>query len=305
MAVFFDIFRKPTIESQAEKYPTLHNAIPNYLHILRMLDVQQLQNDFSILKQAAKAAHKVMADYYKKAMDTRHSTVAVTLDPRYKLDLLAYLHQATGGVNSPTYKKAKSHMQHVFSDYKRRAIALGDFDRQQAADDAIDAQEALDARELKGQIPQERELVEEDDWRVNAFHGWQQHLAARPAPAMHLGDSELERWLREPVLPHTATPEQQRVYMASMIYSFPLICQMARDFRAIPATSAPSERTFSMAGNLISKKRTRICSENLRYVLCLRSWGFLVEDDDEEELQIDDEGRIIRFINHVVVAVDA
>jgi hypothetical protein len=42
MAVFFDIFRKPTIESQAEKYPTLYNAIPNYLHILRMLNVQQL-----------------------------------------------------------------------------------------------------------------------------------------------------------------------------------------------------------------------------------------------------------------------
>jgi hypothetical protein len=170
LAVFFDIFRKPIIESQAEKYPTLHNAIPNYLHILRLLDVQQLQNDFPILKQAAKAAHKVMVDYYKKAMDTRHSTVAVTLDPRYKLDLLAYLHQATGGVNSPAYKKAKSHAQHVFSDYKRRAVALVDFDRQQAADDAIDAQEALDARE--GQIPQERLLVEEeDDWRVNAFHG--------------------------------------------------------------------------------------------------------------------------------------
>jgi hypothetical protein len=94
-------------------------------------------------------------------MDTRHSTIAVTLDPRYKLDLLAYLHQATRGVNSPIYKKAKSHTQHVFSDYKRRAVALVDFNRQQAVDDAIDAQEALDAKE--GQIPQERLLVEEED----------------------------------------------------------------------------------------------------------------------------------------------
>jgi hypothetical protein len=46
---------------------------------------------------------------------------------------------------------------------------------------------------------------------------------------------------------------------------------MARDYHAILATFAPSERVFSMASNLVSKKRTRISSENVRYVLCLRS----------------------------------
>ena len=33
---------------------------------------------------------------------------------------------------------------------------------------------------------------------------------------------------------------------------------------------------------MISKKRTRISSENVRYVLCLRSWGLLPEDDEKE-----------------------
>ena len=69
--------------------------------------------------------------------------------------------------------------------------------------------------------------------------------------------------------------------------------QIARDFLAIPATSAPSERVFSLAGNLISKKRTSIASENIRYVLCLRSWGVLVELKDEEELFFDENGKII------------
>jgi hypothetical protein len=65
---------------------------------------------------------------------------------------------------------------------------------------------------------------------------------------------------------------------------------MARDFQAIPATSLPSERVFSYASNLITKKRTRITSENVRYVLYLRSWGLLSESDDEEDMIFDENG---------------
>jgi hypothetical protein len=69
---------------------------------------------------------------------------------------------------------------------------------------------------------------------------------------------------------------------------------MARDYYAIPATSTPSKRVFSIAGNLISKKRTRISSENVRYVLCLRSWGILDSNNDEDEIIISkDSGKIV------------
>jgi F0F1-type ATP synthase beta subunit len=69
---------------------------------------------------------------------------------------------------------------------------------------------------------------------------------------------------------------------------------------AIPVTLAPSKRVFSIAGNLISKKQTRITSKNVRYVLCLRSWGLLVKDNDKIEVIIDEEGRIIDLIVPVV-----
>lgn len=84
-----------------------------------------------------------------------------------------------------------------------------------------------------------------------------------------------------------------RDYILSKVYEYPIICQMAHDYLAIPATSAPSERAFSYAGNLITKRRIRISSENVRYVLCLRSWGFLVQDDDESDIIFDEFGRII------------
>ena len=85
--------------------------------------------------------------------------------------------------------------------------------------------------------------------------------------------------------------------MLSKAWDFPIISQMARDYHAIPATSAPSERVFSMASNLILKKRTRILSENVRYVLCLRSWGVLEANDDKEEIIIsEDSGKIVRVL---------
>jgi hypothetical protein len=86
----------------------------------------------------------------------------------------------------------------------------------------------------------------------------------------------------------------------SKVYDFPIVTQIARDFTAIPTTSAPSEWVFSQAGNLVSKKRTRINSTNIRYVLCLRAWGLLAKDDDDDEteeegvLVIDKENRMVR-----------
>jgi hypothetical protein len=59
--------------------------------------------------------------------------------------------------------------------------------------------------------------------------------------------------------------------MQGRAYDFLIITQIARDYNAIPVTSAPTERVFSITKNFISKKQTRITSENIRYMLCLRS----------------------------------
>jgi hypothetical protein len=47
---------------------------------------------------------------------------------------------------------------------------------------------------------------------------------------------------------------------------------MARDYLAIPATTTPSERAFSVAGNLIADNRSRLVSKTVRASMCLRSW---------------------------------
>jgi hypothetical protein len=184
-------------------------------------------------------------------------------------------------------KRAKIHFQHTYSQYQKRAVGLAELERQRLENDAIDA---------RGSRSPTPEVEGQEAWRVDPLHGWDEYMANLPTQSTATTD-EVARWLKEPLIPRDSTPEAQRLYMLSKAWDFPIITQMARDYHAIPATSAPSERVFSMAGNLISKKRTRISSENVRYVLCLRSWGILHPDDDEEEIIIsEDGGKIVQVL---------
>jgi len=258
MALFFQLFEKPTVQSQADKYPTLHNVIPNYLHILRQLRVWKLQHQQNILQTAAIAAYEVIFRYYKTSITTRSAFVALICDPRLKMEVLAHLFDADGGVGSHSYQRARNHFVHTFREYKKRAIGLADWKRQQ---------------EEQEEVP-EPEVIAEDlqAWRVDPLHSWDDYLAARPVnPAGRPPISELDRWLSEDIISRYSTPDEVRLYLQSKRFDFPIITQIARDYLAIPATSAPSERVFSLAGNLISTKRTRILSKNIRYILYLRS----------------------------------
>lgn len=53
--------------------------------------------------------------------------------------------------------------------------------------------------------------------------------------------------------------------------SFPRLKKMAKKYLVIPATSVPSERVFSKAGDLVSEKRNRLKPENVDKILFLNA----------------------------------
>ena len=53
---------------------------------------------------------------------------------------------------------------------------------------------------------------------------------------------------------------------------FPVLCNIARDFLCIQATSVASEQAFLVAGNTITKTRNRLLPETARACLCIKSW---------------------------------
>jgi hypothetical protein len=51
---------------------------------------------------------------------------------------------------------------------------------------------------------------------------------------------------------------------------YPNVWRLASCILAIPATSAPSERVFSVAGNIVNKKRVRLKTDKVDLLIFLR-----------------------------------
>ena len=60
--------------------------------------------------------------------------------------------------------------------------------------------------------------------------------------------------------------------------NLPLLSRLARRILCIPATSAPSERVFSIAGLTITKLRSSLSSDNACAIICLHDTWPIVEE---------------------------
>lgn len=52
---------------------------------------------------------------------------------------------------------------------------------------------------------------------------------------------------------------------------FPALSKLARFIHSIPASSAPSERAFSVCGRILEERRTNLASESISNILFLNS----------------------------------
>ena len=88
----------------------------------------------------------------------------------------------------------------------------------------------------------------------------------------------------------------------SQEYMMPAMASMAREFLAIQATSAPSERAFSLARHVITEFRGGLAPETIRALMCLKTW---LKDEEEgkigEELDYDSDGEEVEEVERVEV----
>lgn len=79
----------------------------------------------------------------------------------------------------------------------------------------------------------------------------------------------LSLYKAESTISETACPLQWWSHHAGV---YPKLSALARKYLASPATSVPCERLFSLAGNIVEKKRAALTSENVERLVCLSNW---------------------------------
>lgn len=80
-------------------------------------------------------------------------------------------------------------------------------------------------------------------------------------------DKELESYSTEPCISRELSPDQ---WWKENRVRFPLLSQLARIYLSAPATSVPSESTFSTAGDVLSDHRSSLSPENAQMLIFIK-----------------------------------
>jgi len=83
--------------------------------------------------------------------------------------------------------------------------------------------------------------------------------------------SELQRYIREPVLEGTSSDNVIHWWRDNRS-RYPLLSRIALDLLSSPATTAADERLFSAANDVINDERARLSEDTAEAIQCLRSW---------------------------------
>ena len=95
--------------------------------------------------------------------------------------------------------------------------------------------------------------------------------SGRVLTPIEIARKELDRYLAEPFFPPNMSDTEKKASMAQFNpliwwkahgYCVPTLALLAKRIICVPATSTPSERVFSVAGNLITKQRSMLSPEN-------------------------------------------
>lgn len=191
------------------------------------------EDDNNTQHEVANSIFKKIDEYWE-IMD-KFSITSAILDPRNKLTVFT---------DQPS---ARQHIRTIYDIYKERANSLNSSSTDSTPNTPRSARRYfLQLRQEPSQATSANEVT----------------------PMIEPENSELERYLallnEEDIDP--------LIWWQAHASEFPILCEMARDFLTIQATSVASEQVFSIAGHTITKTRNRLLPETARASLCMKSW---------------------------------
>lgn len=237
--VFLAPFYRVTVELSAEK-----NVSGSKVVIL----IRQLMKSVKagMKKKGLNAVSMSLGTQLLSGLTTRYKRVehelllstAAFLDPRFK---------KYGVIDSEAYKACKDHVH-------SKIVAMvhdENFDRE---------------------LPPVTEIPEDDDPLWGQFD---RQFAAHHATPTSSATIELRQYGEEPQIDRQLDDPLEWWRSREVVY--PRIAKLARKYLSLVATSVPSERVFSTAGEVLSKKRNRLSSDNVQRIVVLHGNQTLFE----------------------------
>lgn len=262
------IFEVPTKMLQGSSYVTLNHTIPVVSDILKKLEALKeggIGKGNHLLQLGLESAFEKLSEYYPLHKDDiepiKNLYLATVLDPRLKIAALKDC-----GISSSAITNIEEYFYEVYSAYKARFVTN------------TTGSELVGARRF-GQSTL-RLGAANNDLLLGSL------LARRHQ--FESSSDEVKKYLAE--------DQQDTIFdfYTARRNTFPVIAQMARDFLAIPAMSASSERIFSKVGDMVTKKRNRLQPSTIKKLAILKARDLVVDEEstvydvaEEAELESD------------------
>lgn len=224
-------FHNVTEEISAEKYVTASKAIPIIKCLRTLLDATTITSDLA--NQLKDSLQTELSKRFENIQKVHLFSVATFLDPRFKK-----IHLDEPLPLSKTINYTNRCLSSITRNDDILAVAH--------SESSVSSQVAVD---------------EQDIWQVH-------HEKIMAANTSTIKNTELDLYIAAPLSNLKVDP---LIVWRSSEGTFPKLTDLALKHLSVMATSAPAERLFSKAGNIVRKTRNRILGKRLPKLLFLNS----------------------------------
>ncbi len=230
-------FEEATVKVSSEKKPTAGLILP-ILYTLRK-HLTEAPGDINLIKKMKSEMMKDLQKRYQGEDVQKMLALCSVVHPRFKA--LAWM--------------TTEHKASIYQSMTELAIALQD-----AAAAPVPVHDEMPRPQVEDNPP----ASEQDFFDSTVF----EDAPPQVQDLASLVEDELKRYKSEPRPPQNIEVVE---WWRKRRHSYPLLTKVAVYFLMIPATSVPSERVFSVAGQIVNKKRSSLAPDNVNRLIFLHT----------------------------------
>ncbi|MBW0542970.1 hypothetical protein O181_082685 [Austropuccinia psidii MF-1] len=233
---FLQPLYKATMIICGSSYPTITQALPLYILLIKQIDQACAQYDVSPLGPAALAMTLKLTKYLKKLLIKNPVICATILDPCCKLKIFSTHEETLAQFGTSSLKLAV-----IFEEDARNNFTLSSSQTMEGVNH-------------------------------NVGTGLFEEMYPLSLPEGNTVEIKVQRYLAKPPEPKET---DILIFWKSQGTVFLTLANMARKYLAIAATSSPSEQVFSSGRKIVTYQRSTLSRMHVEQLACVKDWGHI------------------------------